>query len=273
MITAIVFVKADVARIPEVAEAIAALDGVSEVYSVTGQIDLIAHGAGARPRRRGHGGRRAAQQGRRRRSAPRPTSRSAPTPSTTSSRRSPSASTENQSPRTSRWSASAASREVAALVVSRADTQPAILSSCSGSRRDAVIRAACQARATIGPAIAAATRPRSCSTGRASTSMVTTTARTQLTTTLPCAETASSARLEIVAIESSVALTTKPAACHPLTSKPGPNARAGPGARRRTQHAANAPPTTMHQSQARRPGRSARRGSRGSLEGSADADP
>jgi DNA-binding Lrp family transcriptional regulator len=37
-----VFVKADVARIPEVASAIAALDGVSEVYSVTGQIDLIA---------------------------------------------------------------------------------------------------------------------------------------------------------------------------------------------------------------------------------------
>jgi DNA-binding Lrp family transcriptional regulator len=42
MITAIVFVKADVARIPEVAEAIAGLEGVSEVYSVTGQIDLIA---------------------------------------------------------------------------------------------------------------------------------------------------------------------------------------------------------------------------------------
>jgi DNA-binding Lrp family transcriptional regulator len=42
MITAIVFVNADVARIPEVAEAIATLDGVSEVYSVTGQIDLIA---------------------------------------------------------------------------------------------------------------------------------------------------------------------------------------------------------------------------------------
>ena len=42
MITAIVFINADVARIPEVAEAIAALDGVSEVYSVTGQIDLIA---------------------------------------------------------------------------------------------------------------------------------------------------------------------------------------------------------------------------------------
>ena len=42
MITAIVFVKADVARIPEVADGIAALDGVSEVYSVTGAIDLIA---------------------------------------------------------------------------------------------------------------------------------------------------------------------------------------------------------------------------------------
>jgi DNA-binding Lrp family transcriptional regulator len=42
MITAIVFVKADVSRIPEVAAEIAALEGVSEVYSVTGQIDLIA---------------------------------------------------------------------------------------------------------------------------------------------------------------------------------------------------------------------------------------
>jgi len=42
VITAIVFVKADVARIPEVAEQIAAIDGVSEVYSVTGDIDLIA---------------------------------------------------------------------------------------------------------------------------------------------------------------------------------------------------------------------------------------
>jgi DNA-binding Lrp family transcriptional regulator len=41
VITAIVFVKADVARIPEVAEAIASLQGVSEVYSVTGEIDLI----------------------------------------------------------------------------------------------------------------------------------------------------------------------------------------------------------------------------------------
>ncbi len=41
MITAIVFVNAKVDRIPQVAEAIAALDGVSEVYSVTGQIDLL----------------------------------------------------------------------------------------------------------------------------------------------------------------------------------------------------------------------------------------
>ena len=42
MITAIVFVKAEVDRIPEVAEEIASIEGVSEVYSVTGKIDLIA---------------------------------------------------------------------------------------------------------------------------------------------------------------------------------------------------------------------------------------
>lgn len=42
MVTAIVFIRADVARIPEVAEAVAAINGVSEVYSVTGEIDLIA---------------------------------------------------------------------------------------------------------------------------------------------------------------------------------------------------------------------------------------
>jgi DNA-binding Lrp family transcriptional regulator len=42
MITAIVFVNAEVSTIPEVAEDIASLDHVSEVYSVTGQIDLIA---------------------------------------------------------------------------------------------------------------------------------------------------------------------------------------------------------------------------------------
>jgi DNA-binding Lrp family transcriptional regulator len=41
MVTAIVFVKAEVAKISEVAEAIAALPGVSEAYSVTGAIDLI----------------------------------------------------------------------------------------------------------------------------------------------------------------------------------------------------------------------------------------
>lgn len=42
MVTAIVFISADVARIPEVAQQIAAIDGVDEVYSVTGDIDLIA---------------------------------------------------------------------------------------------------------------------------------------------------------------------------------------------------------------------------------------
>lgn len=42
MVTAIVLIKAEVHRIPEVAEAIAELSGVSEVYSVTGNIDLIA---------------------------------------------------------------------------------------------------------------------------------------------------------------------------------------------------------------------------------------
>lgn len=42
MITAIVFVQAEVARIPDVATQIAGLEGVSEVYSVTGGIDLIA---------------------------------------------------------------------------------------------------------------------------------------------------------------------------------------------------------------------------------------
>ena len=42
MITAIVLVETDVARIPEAAQAIAELDGVSEVYSVTGDVDLVA---------------------------------------------------------------------------------------------------------------------------------------------------------------------------------------------------------------------------------------
>ncbi|MBM9505445.1 Lrp/AsnC family transcriptional regulator [Actinacidiphila acididurans] len=42
MITAIVLIKTSVDRIPEIAEAIAALPNVSEVYSVTGAYDLIA---------------------------------------------------------------------------------------------------------------------------------------------------------------------------------------------------------------------------------------
>ena len=42
MITAIVLISAEVDRIPEVAESIAAISGVSEVYSVTGDVDLIA---------------------------------------------------------------------------------------------------------------------------------------------------------------------------------------------------------------------------------------
>ncbi|MFD3777809.1 Lrp/AsnC family transcriptional regulator, partial [Streptomyces sp. NPDC058612] len=42
MITAIVLIKTSVDRIPEIAESIAALDSVSEVYSVTGTYDLIA---------------------------------------------------------------------------------------------------------------------------------------------------------------------------------------------------------------------------------------
>jgi len=42
MVTAIVLVKADVARIPETGETIAQIDGVSEVYSVTGEFGLVA---------------------------------------------------------------------------------------------------------------------------------------------------------------------------------------------------------------------------------------
>ena len=42
MITAIVLIHAETARIPEVAETVAGIEGVSEVYSVTGQVDLIA---------------------------------------------------------------------------------------------------------------------------------------------------------------------------------------------------------------------------------------
>ena len=42
MVTAIVLVRADIQRIPEVAEAIAQIPEVSEVYSVTGEFDLVA---------------------------------------------------------------------------------------------------------------------------------------------------------------------------------------------------------------------------------------
>ena len=42
MITAIVMIKTAANRIPEVAQQIADLDGVSEVYSVAGDVDLIA---------------------------------------------------------------------------------------------------------------------------------------------------------------------------------------------------------------------------------------
>jgi DNA-binding Lrp family transcriptional regulator len=42
VITAIVLVTTVTDRIPEVAQEIASLDGVSECYSVTGEIDLVA---------------------------------------------------------------------------------------------------------------------------------------------------------------------------------------------------------------------------------------
>jgi DNA-binding Lrp family transcriptional regulator len=42
VITAIVMVSVESDKIPEVAEAIADIDGVSEVYSVAGDVDLIA---------------------------------------------------------------------------------------------------------------------------------------------------------------------------------------------------------------------------------------
>ncbi|MFG1944691.1 Lrp/AsnC family transcriptional regulator [Nonomuraea sp. NPDC048826] len=42
MVTAIVHINAEVDRIPEVAETIAEIDGVSEVYSITGEYDLMA---------------------------------------------------------------------------------------------------------------------------------------------------------------------------------------------------------------------------------------
>ncbi len=42
MLTAMVLIDVDAGRIPEVAAQIAEVPGVSEVYSVTGEVDLIA---------------------------------------------------------------------------------------------------------------------------------------------------------------------------------------------------------------------------------------
>jgi DNA-binding Lrp family transcriptional regulator len=42
VITAFVMIKTDAAHIPEAAEEISAIQGISEVYSVTGDWDLIA---------------------------------------------------------------------------------------------------------------------------------------------------------------------------------------------------------------------------------------
>lgn len=42
MVTAIVLVKAEVQRIPEIAAELAQIPAVSEVYSVTGEFDLVA---------------------------------------------------------------------------------------------------------------------------------------------------------------------------------------------------------------------------------------
>lgn len=42
MITALVFIRTEVDRVNDVAERLADLPGVSEVYSVTGDLDLVA---------------------------------------------------------------------------------------------------------------------------------------------------------------------------------------------------------------------------------------
>ena len=42
MVTALVFIRTKVDAVNDVAETIAAIDGVSEVYSVTGDLDLVA---------------------------------------------------------------------------------------------------------------------------------------------------------------------------------------------------------------------------------------
>lgn len=42
MITAIVMISVEADRIPEIGEQLAELDGISEVYSVAGDVDLVA---------------------------------------------------------------------------------------------------------------------------------------------------------------------------------------------------------------------------------------
>ena len=42
MVTAIVFIRTGLTSVNDVAEAVAGIAGVSEVYSVTGEVDLIA---------------------------------------------------------------------------------------------------------------------------------------------------------------------------------------------------------------------------------------
>jgi DNA-binding Lrp family transcriptional regulator len=42
MVTAIVLIKAETNRIPDLADQIADMDGVSEVFSVAGRYDLVA---------------------------------------------------------------------------------------------------------------------------------------------------------------------------------------------------------------------------------------
>ena len=42
MVTAIVLIKAETSRIPELADQIAEMDGVQEVFSVAGRVDLVA---------------------------------------------------------------------------------------------------------------------------------------------------------------------------------------------------------------------------------------
>jgi DNA-binding Lrp family transcriptional regulator len=42
MVTAVVLIKAETGKVPELAQTMAELEGVSEVFSVAGQYDLVA---------------------------------------------------------------------------------------------------------------------------------------------------------------------------------------------------------------------------------------